>query len=189
MKSAINLSKEQIIAAALEIVECSGWDSLNARGLAKKLGISTKPLYRIYNNMEEINKDLYKAIYHKYDAFITSRVDSKKALLSMCTAYVEFAKIYPKLFVSLFLSNNLEWKSIENVLDEKWNQSIIINLVNKKGLSFDEAKTLFINMWLYVNGLATLIATNDITLNDEEILSKILKIYELLSVDFVKMKS
>ena len=85
------------------------------------------------------------------------------------------------MFISLFLSNNLKWKSIENVLDEKWNQGAIINLVNKHGYSFEEAKNLFMNLWLYANGLATLIATNEITIDENEILVKLVKLYKALT--------
>ena len=102
-------------------------------------------------------------------------------MLTLCIAYVEFAQEYKNLFISLFLSNNLKWKTIENVLDEKWNQGAIINLVNKHGYSFEEAKNLFMNMWLYANGLATLIATNELKIKEDEILVKIVKMYKLLT--------
>ncbi len=181
MKTAVDISKEQIVKTAVKMVDSKGWESINARNLAKSLGISTKPLYRIYNNMEEIKEDIYKEISREYDVFLKSRIDNRKALLTLCIAYVEFAKKYKNLFICLFLSNNLKWNSVENVLDEKWNQSTIINLVNKKGLSFDAAKNLFINMWLYANGLATLIATNELDIKEDEIIVKIVKLYKLLT--------
>lgn len=180
MPAVIELSKDRIVKVAVKMVNENGWDSINARSLAQWLGVSTKPLYRIYQNMDEIKKDIYTEISKQYDEFLTSRIDNKKALLTLCIAYVEFALEYKNLFISLFLSNNLKWKSIENVLDEKWNQSTIINLVNKHGLSFDEAKNLFMNMWLYANGLATLIATNDITMDDKEVIVRLVKYYKLL---------
>ena len=74
----------------------------------------------------------------------------------------------------------MKWQSIENVLDEKWNQGVIINLVNKHGLKFDEAKNLFMNLWLYASGLATLIATNDIKMDEKEILVKLVRMYKSL---------
>ncbi len=178
MAAIIDLTKENVVKGAVKIVNQTGWDSLNARDLAKELKISTKPLYRIYNSMEEVKEDVYKEIYRQYDEFINSRIDNKKALLTLCIAYVEFAQEYKNLFISLFLSNNLKWKDINNVLDEKWNQSTIINLVNKQGLSFEAAKELFMNMWLYANGLATLIATNDIKVEANDILVKIVKYYK-----------
>lgn len=175
------LSKDYIVKVAVKMVNDKGWDSVNARSLAKALNVSTKPLYRIYKNMDEIKEDIYKEISRQYDEFITSRVDNKKALITLCIAYVEFAQAYKNLFISLFLSNNLKWKSLENVLDEKWNQSTIINLVNKHDYSFEEAKNLFMNMWLYANGLATLIATNEITIDEKEILVRIVKVFKVLT--------
>lgn len=180
MPAVVELPKDRIVKVAVKMVNESGWGSVNARSLAARLKVSTKPLYRIYANMDEIKEDIYKEISRQYDEFLTSRIDSKKALLTLCIAYVEFALEYKNLFISLFLSNNLKWKSIENVLDEKWNQSTIINLVNKHGYSFEEAKNLFMNMWLYANGLATLIATNDITMDDQEVLIRLVKYYKIL---------
>ncbi len=175
------LSKEHIVKVAVKMVNDTGWDSVNARSLAKKLNVSTKPLYRIYNNMDEIKEDIYKEISRQYDEFINSRIDNKKALITLCIAYVEFAQEYKNLFISLFLSNNLKWKSFENVLDEKWNQSTIINLVNKHGYSFEEAKSLFMNLWLYANGLATLIATNELVIDEKEILVRLVKAYKVFA--------
>lgn len=175
------VDKKIIINTAILMVKKHGWDAINARGLAKELGISTKPLYRIYSGMDEIKEELYKAIYKIYDEFITKRVDNKNALVTLCVAYVEFAKENKNLFSCLFLSNNLNWKSIDDVLNEKWNQSTIINLVNKHGYTFDEAKRLFMHIWTYANGLATLIAMNDINIDDKEIIKKLVKIYKELT--------
>ncbi|MDE6284985.1 MAG: TetR/AcrR family transcriptional regulator [Bacilli bacterium] len=182
MPAVIELKKENVVKVAVRMVNANGWGSINARSLAKELQVSTKPLYRIYSSMEEIKKDIYEEIYRQYDEYITSRIDSKKALLTLSFAYVEFASKYKNLFVSLFLSNNLKWKTPDDVLNEKWNQSTIINLVNKHGYSFKEAKSLFMNFWLYTNGLATLLATNEIEMNDKEILVKLVKMYKLLTV-------
>ena len=180
MPAVVELSKDKIVKVAVKMVNEKGWDTINARSLAARLGVSTKPLYRIYTNMDQIKEDIYNEIARQYDEFLTSRIDNKKALLTLCIAYVEFALEYKNLFISLFLSNNLKWQSIENVLDEKWNQSAIINLVNKHGFTFEEAKNLFMNMWLYANGLATLIATNDITMDEKEVLVRLVKYYKIL---------
>ena len=181
MPAIVNLTNEKVVQIAVKMVNDHGWNYVNARSLAKELGVSTKPLYRMYKSMDEIKAEIYKEIYRQYDEFINSRIDNKKALLTLSVAYVEFAKKYKNLFNSLFLSNNLKWQSLENVLDEKWNQSTIINLVNKHGYSFEEAKSVFMNYWLYVNGLATLIATNDIDIDENELLIKLVRMYKLLA--------
>ena len=172
-KSIIN--KEELLSVAVNMVEKYGIDSINARDLAKEAGISTKPIYRIYTSLDDLKKDVNDIIKKEYD------VDSKNALITVCVAYIEFAQMHKNYFRSMFLSNNLNWKDVNDVLNEKWNQSTIINLVNKHGLSFEEAKILFMNVWLYANGLATLIASNDLTIDNKEILVRIVKIYKELS--------
>ena len=175
------IEKKDLLKVAVKMVEKEGIESINARDLAKNAGISTKPIYRIYNSLEELKTDVNNIIKKEYDEFIMKRVDNKNALITVCVAYVEFAYMHKNYFKCMFLSNNLNWTNINDVLNEKWNQSTIINLVNKHSLSFEEAKTLFMNVWLYANGLATLIACNDLIMDRKEILIRIVKIYKELS--------
>ena len=163
------------------MIEKNGAECINARNLAKEAGISTKPIYRLYNSLEDLKKDANEIIKKEYDEFIMKRVDNKNALITVCVAYIEFAQMHKNYFRSMFLSNNLKWQSVNDVLNEKWNQSTIINLVNKHSLSFDNAKNLFMNVWIYANGLATLIASNELTIDNKEILIRIVKIYKEFS--------
>ena len=183
VKSIIN--KEELLNVALKMVEANGLESINARSLASAAGISTKPIYRLYKSLDDLKNDVNEIIKKEYDEFITKRVDNKNALITVCVAYVEFAGMHKNFFRSMFLSNYLSWNSVDDVLNEKWNQSTIINLVNKQSLSFDEAKNLFMNVWLYANGLATLIASNDLTIDNKEILVRIVKVYK----EFAKTKN
>ncbi len=181
MPAIIQLSKKQIISEAVHLINEEGYDNFNARNLAKKLNVSTKPLYRVYKSMEEIKKDVYEEIYKVYDNYVNENIDHKNPLLSICISYVEFAQKYKNLFISLFLSNNLKWKNIEEVLDEKWNQATIVNLVNKGGMTFKDAKELFVSMWLYANGLATLVATNEMKMTQNEIRERIVKAFKIFT--------
>ncbi len=175
------IDQKTLLKAAVTMVEKNGIESINARSLASAAGISTKPIYRIYKGLDELKTDVNEIIKKEYDEFIMRRVDNKNALITVCVAYVEFAGMHKNYFRSMFLSHNLKWTSVDDVLNEKWNQSTIINLVNKHGLSFDEAKNLFMNVWLYANGLATLIASNELVIDNKEILVRIVKIYKELS--------
>ena len=178
------IDKESLLKTAIIMIEEEGIESINARSLAKRAGISTKPIYRLYNSLDDLKTEVNEIIKKEYDEFIQKRVDSKNALITVCVAYIEFAQMHKNYFRSMFLSNNLKWKDVNDVLNEKWNQSTIINLVNKHGLSFEEAKSLFMNVWLYANGMATLIASNDLTIDNKEILVRIVKIYK----EFAKVK-
>ena len=68
--------------------------------------MNEKALYTLENNkiieyIKSLKEDIYKEISHQYDEFLTSRIDSKKALLTLCIAYVEFAQEYKNLFILL----------------------------------------------------------------------------------------
>ena len=45
------------------------------------------------------------------------------------------------------------------------------------------------NVWLYANGLATLIACNDLKIDNKEILVRIVKVYKDLSRKYEKLKN
>lgn len=183
MPAIIEINKKDIINEGVKLINEEGWDSFNARSLAKRVGVSTKPLYRIFGGMDEIKEEVYKEIYSVYDNYVNENIDNKNPLLSICISYVEFAQKYKNLFVSLFLSNNLKWTNIDEVLDEKWNQATIVNLVNKGGMTFKEAKGLFVEMWLYSNGLATLVSTNEIKMSQNEIRERIVKVYKTFTTN------
>ncbi len=175
------IDKRTLLKVAVNMVEKDGIESINARSLATCAGISTKPIYRLYKSLDLLKNDVNELIKKEYDEFIMKRVDNKNALITVCVAYIEFAQMHKNYFRSMFLSNNLKWQSVDDVLNEKWNQGTIINLVNKHGLSFEEAKNLFMNVWIYANGLATLIASNDLTIDNKEILVRIVKIFKEFS--------
>lgn len=180
MPAIIEISKEEVAKEAVSIVNELGWSALNARLLAKRLNVSTKPLYRIFGGMEEIKVLVYKKIYNMYDNYVNENIDHKNPLLSVCISYVEFSQQYKNLFSCLYLSNNLKWSHFEEVLDQKWNQATIVSMVSKNGYTFKEAKEEFMDLWLYANGLATLIATNDMDISKNEIRERIVNSYKVL---------
>lgn len=178
MPAIIEISKDKIIKEALSIVNELGWSALNARLLAKRLNVSTKPLYRVFTSMDEIKDLVYENIYKIYDDYVNNNIDHKNPLLSVCISYVEFSQEYKNLFICLYLSNNLKWEHFSELLDQKWNQATIVSMVSKNGYTFSKAKEEFIEMWLYANGLATLIATNEMKISKNEIRQRIVDAYK-----------
>mgnify|MGYP000348827463 CR=1 FL=1 len=51
-------NKEAILNAAISIVRKEGMESVNARSIASALNCSTKPLFRIYENMDALKQDV-----------------------------------------------------------------------------------------------------------------------------------
>ena len=52
-------SREEIIDAAINIVREDGFDALTSRALGKKLGSSARPIFTVFQNMEEVQPVSY----------------------------------------------------------------------------------------------------------------------------------
>lgn len=167
------ISKEQIIENALSIIKEESFERINARSLANKMGCSTKPIFRIYENMERLKDDVYKEIDLIYIDFIKKRMNKDEILISLSIAYCEFAIENKKLFNAMFMSQIMKEKSVNDILNASWNQDAINHTANKYDVSVDKAKEIFRDMWIYTHGLSTQIAFNGIRSTKNEIIDLI----------------
>ena len=54
-------TRSEIIQAALDIARTQGISYITARALGTKLGSSSKPIFSIFDNMEEVQTEVKKA--------------------------------------------------------------------------------------------------------------------------------
>lgn len=54
-------TKEEIIEAALEITRSEGFQALTARALGTKLGSSSRPIFTLFQNMDEVQQEVVNA--------------------------------------------------------------------------------------------------------------------------------
>lgn len=65
MPPKFKFTREQIVAAALEVTRKNGITGLTARGLAAELGSSAKPIFGLFQNMEEVQREVVSAANRK----------------------------------------------------------------------------------------------------------------------------
>lgn len=159
------ISKQDIIKAAIQIVQEHGMSNVNARSLAKVLNCSTKPLFRIYKNMEELKSDIMVELNAYYNSFMDSRMTKENRLLSQSIAHIEFARNEKMIFNTLFMNMTMAGSSLHDVIHAEWNRASIENVKTISGLPMDKAEMLFINIWLYSHGIATQIVSNGIDIS------------------------
>ncbi len=151
------VTREKILATAVELVRAEGAAALNARALSKRLNCSTQPLYSEFENMDELKAALAEAVYRLYEEFVARETASGKypAYKSYGMAYFCFAREERELFRFLFLrprKGEAQWEK-ESL------RPIVEKIASSTGLSFDSAMTLHVEMWSLVHGLATQVAT------------------------------
>ena len=122
-----------------------------------------------------LKKDLYKKGEGIYDDYMSRGMESHSIpFFGFGLAYIEFAKKEKNLFKLLFMSDEFKVKSIIDMIKDKENQGIMEMVSRMTGLSMDKAEQLFMDIWLMTHGIASLVATNDLDISEEEI-TKILK--------------
>ena len=168
------ITQQDIINAGIQLIRENGIRSVNARSLAKSLSCSTKPLFRIYKNMEELKKDIKKELDNYYNDFMEKNMTNENRLLSQGISYIEFACSEKMIFSSLFMNMTMAGSSLQDIIHAEWNRASIENAKALTGLSTEKAEMLFINFWLYSHGIATQIVSNDIDI-PLDLVKKLLK--------------
>ena len=152
-------TREQVIAAALDVTRKKGIAGLTARGLAAELASSAKPIFGLFQNMEEVQKEVIAAAYMLYQSYIQKGMADGKypPYIASGVAYIQFAKEEKELFKLLFMRDRTGEKTEENREEMRPMLDLIMN-----NLGIDEEKAYFfhLELWLYVHGIATMTATN-----------------------------
>ncbi len=159
MPPKFKFTREQIVAAALEVTRKNGITGLTARGLAAELGSSAKPIFGLFQNMEEVQREVVSAANTLYQSYIKKGMADNKfpPYKASGIAYIQFAKEEKELFKLLFMRDRTDEKIEENREEIR----PILDLIMKKlGIDENEAYFFHLELWLYVHGIATMIATN-----------------------------
>lgn len=178
MSTKIKISKDMILDAAFEIVREDGIDSLSNRELASKLKCSIRPIYYQFENVSELEKELYKKIEkYFYEFLMNNMVEGIPKYKQVGINYIKFAKKEKKLFQTLFMGElGLTPSAFVTKDGEDYNK--LKKLVRiSTNLDDEDIKNFHTNMWIFCHGIATLVANNTISLTDNQI-------EQLLSYEF-----
>ena len=178
MPTKIRISKDMILDAAFEIVRKDGMEKLSNRELANKLNCSIRPIYYQFENVEEMQKELYLKIEQYFYKFILENmVEEIPKYKQVGINYIKFAKKEKKLFQTLFMTDvgltpdafvlkaGEDYKEIEKFIKISAN------------IKEEDIKDFHTKMWIFCHGIATLVANDTIKLTDNQI-------QDLLSYEF-----
>lgn len=169
MPPKIKITEESILEAAFLLVKEKGIQHINARELAKLLNCSTQPIFRAYENMEDLKLHLYQKVEAYYNQYMFQGLNHPIPFLGMGLAYIHFAKTERNLFILLFMTEQFKIKSFTEMLEGEDNQQVIGIIREMTQLSEALAKVLFVDIWLMIHGIASMVATNSCELDDAEI--------------------
>ncbi len=159
MPPKFKFTKERIIQAAVNVVRKNGISALTARALAAELGSSAKPIFGLFQNMEEVQAEVVNSANALYQSYLQKGILDAQypPYKASGIAYIQFAKEEKELFKLLFMRDRTGEAITEN-RDEVRPQLDMI-MKNLK-ISEDEAFLFHMELWVYVHGIATMMATS-----------------------------
>lgn len=173
MPPTIRFTREIVLDAAYQLVRKNGIEALNARAVAQELGSSTQPIFRLFESMDELYRELIAFASRQFQEKAEADIqDAPTPYIQLCLTYLLFSRDEPELFKLLFMRD----RSSESDCITKTNFDLIFNIIQKQTtLDAETALQFFERTWLFVHGLATCIATKYSPCQDESYLINIVK--------------
>ena len=162
------ISKQDIISTSMKLIQKHGIYNFNARLLATHLGCSTQPIFSNFASMEELKMELLLASVKKYRSYLNREIALQQypEYKTSGMAYIRFAREEKELFKFLFMRD----RSLETVdyLEEDFTDAVYF-IQKQFEITYEEATMFHLEMWSFVHGIATMLATSYLDLIDEDI--------------------
>nr|MDD6335267.1 TetR/AcrR family transcriptional regulator [bacterium] len=166
-------TKEEIVAAAVDIIRTSNVEDITAQALAKRLGTSTRPVFTYFSTLEELRAAATEEARRIYNTYAERGLAMTPAFKGFAMEYIGFAIQEPSLFRLLFM-RKAKTMSLFEFLDREGHLYPIRQAVQATfHLDQEQADWLYENMWTYAHGIATLCASEVVSFTREEISEKL----------------
>lgn len=177
-------NEDEIIAAALSIIQEKGFDALTARALGTKLGSSARPIFTVFQSMEEVQTKAITAAKDLYNDYIQKALSQsdKNVPCFKCVGeqYIKFAMSEPKLFQLLFMKEQEHIPNFTNILPiiETNYEQILCSIEEEYGFDRSISQRIYQHLWVYTHGIATLCATKMCCFTKEEISNMMTEVFK-----------
>lgn len=163
--------KEEIVAAAVNLVRAHGVEALTARALGEALHSSARPIFTVFDSMAEVRKAVEDAAYGIYSRYIENGLAEAESFKGSGKAYIRFGRDEPNLFRLLFMTGTPNPAQFSEVLP--YVDSLCNNITDAAKAKFhidrETARRLHHHLWIYCHGIAVFQATGVCKFSDEEI--------------------
>ncbi len=172
-------TREEVVAAALSIVERDGIDRLTARSLGRELGCSARPIFTIFTGMDEVVQVVFDRANAIYWHYVEEGLKEDIAFKGVGKSYIRFATEHSKLFQLLFMKERDVEYDVNDVLlgIEDHYEEILESIESAYGVKRDVAKELYFHLWVYSHGIAVLIATKVCMFTQEQVSRQISEVF------------
>jgi AcrR family transcriptional regulator len=174
MTQRVQFTKEIIVEAAFALTRETGWSSVTARNIAKRLGCSTMPIYSSLRSMGGIENEVRRKAEKLMLQFQRKKYTDDLPL-NMAEGYVRFAKEQPFLFRFLFLDRPLTQvpgtneHEVAGAYEKLTSGKKAVTLADQVPVVMQDPRIL--KNWIFTHGLAAMVCSGILDLKVERIRS------------------
>ena len=152
--------RREIVEAALDLVSRRGPEALTARNLGERLGSSARPIFTVFQGMDELRQEVRTAAMARFEAYGDRATKDAPEFKRAGVQMLLFAQEEPKLYQLLFVNSSREAASFADVFGElgPMAERCVEAIRRDYALSDGDARLLFEHVWIYTFGLGTLCA-------------------------------
>lgn len=185
MPRSVQITKEKILIAALDILIRKGYSAVNIKSIAKELKCSTQPIAWQFGNMDNMREALtQEAVAYANQKMMSASTDCITAFWQIGYAYINLAFDTPNLFRFVYMGESKSYcrGGFDSILTDSGNTILIDKLSERLGISKEQTNVLFQRTIVYTHGIVSLVVAGVLNCSKEQIY-KIVKDFglELLS--------
>lgn len=164
-------TKEEIINAGLSIAREKGIEAVTAREIAAVLGSSARPIFTVFDSMEEVHREVRAAAMRVFEEYANEAVNYTPAFKAVGMQMIKFAIEEPKLFQLLYMQENDNSMSIDDHMKYLGDTvDVCLEVIRRDyGVTQEEARILFQQVWIFTFGICVMQASRSCHFSEEEI--------------------
>lgn len=160
MAPRIKVTKEMIVDAAVEIVRQNGFENLNARTAAARLGCSTQPVMYHFETIDSLKRAAYAKADHIHSEYLMNIPPDQDPVLGIGLNYIRFAVKEPRLFRFLFQSGYAGENSLSDMISSGELEPVLAAMQAGLGMDREKTRDVFLIIAMFAHGYASIIANN-----------------------------
>ena len=174
MPRSVQITKEKILTAALDVLIREGYSAVSIKSIARELNCSTQPIAWQFGNMDNMREALTKeAVAYANQKMMPTSTNCIEAFSQIGYGYINLAFDTPNLFRFVYMgeSKNYCRGGFNSILTDKGNAVLIDKLYQYLNISKEQADMLFQRMIVYTHGMVSLVVAGVLNCTKEQVYS------------------
>lgn len=174
MPRSVQITKEKILTAALDVLIREGYSAVSIKSIARELNCSTQPIAWQFGNMDNMREALTKeAVAYANQKMMSTSTNCIEAFWQIGYGYINLAFDTPNLFRFVYMgeSKNYCRGGFNSILTDKGNAVLIDKLYQYLNISKEQADMLFQRMIVYTHGMVSLVVAGVLNCTKEQVYS------------------